>query len=166
MLDLIEQEILARGLTMVRLDGGTNVSKRGKLVDQFNEDPSIHAFLISLKAGGTGLNLTSADTVIHVDPWWNPAAEDQASARAYRMGQKNPVNVYKLIAENSVEEKILRLQQDKKRLFNAVVGSGGANFNNFLLIKFGICSRLQIDFLRGMETQSSFLYLDIILFFE
>lgn len=133
MLDLIQAGLAERGLSLVRLDGSTSVARRGKLVDRFNSDPGISTFLISLKAGGTGLNLTAADTVIHVDPWWNPAAEDQASARAHRMGQKNPVNVYKLIAENSVEEKILHLQQDKKKLFEAVVGSGGAAFNRFSL---------------------------------
>ena len=77
-------------------------------------------FLISLKAGGVGLNLTQADTVIHYDPWWNPAAEDQATDRAYRIGQDKPVFVYKLIIEDSVEEKILALQAQKKTLSNSL----------------------------------------------
>jgi SNF2 family DNA or RNA helicase len=83
---------------------------------------AVPLFLISLKAGGTGLNLTAADTVIHYDPWWNPAAELQATDRAHRIGQDHPVFVYKLIAQSTVEEKILRLQADKQALLNRVYG--------------------------------------------
>lgn len=133
MLDVISSRMKIEGVSFVRLDGGSSMKHREAAVTCFNEDASINAFLISLKAGGTGLNLTTADTVIHVDPWWNPAAEDQASARAYRMGQKNPVNVYKLIAEKSVEEKILALQGDKKRLFNAVVEDQKVDFKKLSL---------------------------------
>jgi SNF2 family DNA or RNA helicase len=78
-------------------------------------------FLISLKAGGTGLNLTEADTVIHLDPWWNPAVEDQASDRVYRMGQKNPVTVYRLVATETIEEKIIQLHHDKRDLADKVL---------------------------------------------
>jgi len=131
MLNLIENRMDDKGFSLVRLDGSTNVNKRGGLVDKFNNDSSINAFLISLKAGGTGLNLTTADTVIHIDPWWNPAAEDQASARAYRMGQKNKVSVYRLIAENTVEEKINELQKEKKKLFEAVLGGEKIAVNKF-----------------------------------
>ncbi len=81
-------------------------------------------FLISLKAGGTGLNLTGADVVIHYDPWWNPAVEDQATDRAYRIGQKNPVQVLKLITKGTIEEKIYQLQQKKKELINSVIQPG------------------------------------------
>ncbi len=133
MLDLVERRLEEEGFSVCRLDGSTNVKFRGEIVRRFNEDEGMHAFLISLKAGGTGLNLTTADTVIHVDPWWNPAAEDQASARAWRMGQTRPVMVYKLIAEGSVEEKILSLQQDKKRLVQAVIGDSPVNLSRLTL---------------------------------
>ena len=84
--------------------------------------------LVSLKAGGVGLNLTGADTVLLLDPWWNPSAEAQASGRAHRIGQKNNVTVYRLIAKDSIEEKVQTLQQMKKELFDAIVeGTGGAN---------------------------------------
>ena len=83
-------------------------------------------FLISLKAGGTGLNLTSADTVVHYDPWWNPAAQAQATDRAYRIGQKKPVFVYNLIAAGSVEDRMLALQQHKRRLADAILAADGA----------------------------------------
>jgi SNF2 family DNA or RNA helicase len=103
------------------LDGSTKVQTRSKLVDDFNND-STSVFLISLKAGGTGLNLTSADIVIHFDPWWNPAVEDQATDRAHRIGQKNVVEVIKMVAEGSVEEKIISLQDEKRNLISKVVG--------------------------------------------
>lgn len=103
------------------LDGSTPSKERGKLVEDFNKN-SNSVFLISLKAGGTGLNLTSADIVIHFDPWWNPAVEDQASDRAHRIGQKNVVEVIKMISENSVEEKIVNLQEEKRKLIDSVLG--------------------------------------------
>ena len=86
------------------------------MVDEFNETNNAKVFLISLKAGGTGLNLTGADMVIHYDPWWNLSAENQATDRAYRIGQKNNVQVYKLITKNSIEEKIYELQKRKSEL--------------------------------------------------
>ncbi len=95
--------------------------ERGKPVDEFQNDPSIPVFLVSLKAGGVGLNLTAADYVVHLDPWWNPAAEAQASARAHRIGQTRPVFAYKLIAEDTVEERVLELQEHKKELFDSVI---------------------------------------------
>ena len=88
------------------------------MVDEFNENKDVKVFLISLKAGGTGLNLTGADMVIHYDPWWNASAENQATDRAYRIGQKNNVQVYKLITKNSIEEKIYELQQKKSELID------------------------------------------------
>lgn len=103
------------------LDGLTPSKERGKLVEDFNKN-SNSVFLISLKAGGTGLNLTSADIVIHFDPWWNPAVEDQASDRAHRIGQKNVVEVIKMISENSVEEKIVNLQEEKRKIIDSVMG--------------------------------------------
>ena len=92
-------------------------------VDRFQRNQDIPVFLISLKAGGTGLNLTGADTVIHFDPWWNPAVEDQATARAHRIGQNKIVSSYKLIARDTVEEKIVRLQERKKELFKGTLVS-------------------------------------------
>ena len=108
-------------ITFSYLDGSTPTKTRGKLVNDFNED-NTSVFLISLKAGGTGLNLTSADIVIHFDPWWNPAVEDQATDRAHRIGQSNVVEVIKMVAEGSVEEKIISLQDEKRNLINKVVG--------------------------------------------
>ena len=103
------------------LDGSISSSERIKMVDEFNEGNN-SVFLISLKAGGTGLNLTSADVVIHFDPWWNPAVEDQATDRAHRIGQKNVVEVIKLIASGTIEEKIVELQDTKRELINSVLG--------------------------------------------
>ena len=103
------------------LDGSTKASDRIKMVNEFNNSKSKNIFLISLKAGGTGLNLTSADVVIHFDPWWNPAIEDQATDRAHRFGQKNVVEVIKLIARGTIEEKVLAMQDSKKELINKVI---------------------------------------------
>ncbi|MEK4713860.1 helicase-related protein [Sporosarcina sp. FSL K6-5500] len=105
------------------LDGQTPAKERVQLVDDFNEG-SETIFLISLKAGGTGLNLTGADTVVLYDLWWNPAIEEQAIGRAHRMGQKNVVQVIKLIAQGTIEEKINELQQSKKELIDQVIQTG------------------------------------------
>ncbi len=117
MLEIIESKMLETNTSYSLLTGST--LKRQDEIDAFNKGES-DVFLISLKAGGVGLNLTTADTVIHYDPWWNPAAQDQATDRAYRIGQDKPVFVYKLIVENSVEEKIVKMQEDKKALANAI----------------------------------------------
>jgi SNF2 family DNA or RNA helicase len=101
------------------LDGST--TDRPERIDRFQEDPTIPVFLISLKAGGSGLNLTAADTVIHFDPWWNPAVEDQATDRAHRIGQDKVVSVYRLVAAGTIEEKILQLKQKKKDLVASVL---------------------------------------------
>ena len=101
------------------LDG--NTPNRQERVDHFNNDPSIPVFLLSLKAGGTGLNLTGADTVIHYDQWWNPMVEDQATDRTHRIGQDKPVTVYKLVAHHSVEERIRQLQQKKRHMFDQIM---------------------------------------------
>jgi len=113
MLDLIEEKLASMKIPSMKLTGSSR--DRGALVDQF-QNGTIPLFLISLKAGGTGLNLTAADTVIHYDPWWNPAAEAQATDRAYRIGQTKPVFVHKLICCDSVEERIQKLQAEKSRL--------------------------------------------------
>ncbi|MDB4988132.1 MAG: SNF2-related protein [Myxococcaceae bacterium] len=122
LLDLVEPELVARGVRFTRLDGST--SDRGAVVKSFQDDPSMSVMLLSLKAGGTGLNLTAADHVFLLDPWWNPAAEDQAADRAHRIGQDRPVLVHRLIAADSVEEGILALQE-KKRGIASVVTDGG-----------------------------------------
>ena len=116
MFELIEKELEKRNIRYFKLTGATKVDERIKLVDEFNEKPEIKVFLISLKAGGTGLNLTGADMVIHYDPWWNISTENQATDRAYRIGQKNNVQVYKLITKDSIEEKIYELQERKAEL--------------------------------------------------
>lgn len=95
-----------------------------ELVEEF-QNGQVPVFCISLKAGGTGLNLTAADIVIHYDPWWNIAVQNQATDRAYRIGQKNPVTVYKLIAQNTIEENILKLQEKKSQLAEQLLGKDG-----------------------------------------
>nr|WP_330401822.1 C-terminal helicase domain-containing protein [Clostridioides difficile] len=109
------------------IDGKTNAKERLELVDEFNNSMDKKVFLISLKAGGTGLNLTSADMVIHFDPWWNPSVENQASDRAHRFGQKNSVQVIKLIAKGTIEEKIIKLQESKKELINQFINGELSN---------------------------------------
>lgn len=116
----ISHELKLQNIEYCYLDGSIPSKDRIKLVDEFN-NTNIRVFLISLKAGGTGLNLTSADIVIHFDPWWNLSAEDQATDRAHRIGQKKVVEVIKLIAKDTIEEKILLLQDDKKELINEVI---------------------------------------------
>ena len=117
------------------LDGSISSVNRMKLVDELNSSQEKRVFLISLKAGGTGLNLTSANTVIHLDPWWNPSIEDQATDRAHRIGQKNNVEVIKLIAEGTIEEKILLLQEDKRAMINDVLTNELNDSNVLNLIK-------------------------------
>jgi non-specific serine/threonine protein kinase len=121
MLSLIKGEFEKQNITHLYLDGSTPAGKRKTLVNQFQKDPQIKAFLISLKAGGVGLNLTAADYVYIVDPWWNPAAEDQAIDRTHRIGQAQKVFAYKMICKDTVEEKILQLQQKKKSLFKELI---------------------------------------------
>jgi superfamily II DNA or RNA helicase len=126
MLALIRDALEKDKISYEYLDGSTK--DRAERVDRFQNDPSVGVFLISLKAGGTGLNLTAADTVVHYDPWWNPAVEEQASARAHRIGQSRVVNVYRLVSQGTIEEKILQLKQKKRELVASVLSedSGGA----------------------------------------
>lgn len=116
MFEIIEKQLKNKEIKYFKLTGSTKVDERIELVEEFNKNPEIGVFLISLKAGGTGLNLVGADMVIHYDPWWNLSAENQATDRAYRIGQKNNVQVYKLITKDSIEEKIYELQQKKAEL--------------------------------------------------
>ena len=120
MLELLERDLDAEGIAYYKITGSTPKQERVELVQAFNGD-STPVFLISLKAGGTGLNLTGADVVIHYDPWWNVAAQNQATDRAHRIGQTRIVSVYRLIAKNSVEEKILELQESKKNLADEIL---------------------------------------------
>ena len=123
MLKIIQNWLKSKAIDYLYLDGSTKAIERGKLVKSFNEGQG-EIFLISLKAGGTGLNLTGADTVIHYDPWWNPAVEDQATDRAYRIGQLKSVHVMKLITKGTIEEKIYALQENKKKLIDSVIQPG------------------------------------------
>lgn len=116
-LDKVKVLLEEKGISYQYLDGATAIQERQKRVTDFQNGQG-DFFLISLKAGGTGINLTAADYVIHLDPWWNPAVEDQASDRAHRIGQTRPVTIYRLIMEGSIEEKMLRLHQEKKDLVN------------------------------------------------
>ncbi len=120
MLALLRQRLEEEGISHFILQGSTPKEERARLVDTFNSDDT-PVFLISLKAGGVGLNLTGADMVIHYDPWWNGAVEDQATDRAHRIGQKNPVQVVRLIARDTIEEKIVGLQAQKRQLAQSVV---------------------------------------------
>ena len=122
LLKLVEQDLTASNWKYCYLDGQTK--DRGEQVRQFQTDDSIGVFLISLKAGGVGLNLTAADYVYILDPWWNPAAEAQAIDRAYRIGQQRPVFAYRMIARDTVEEKVLEMQNRKKAIANAVLANG------------------------------------------
>lgn len=120
-LDKIGERLNNEEINFFHLQGKTRPKDRIKLVNEFNRSDAVKVFLISLKAGGTGLNLTSANLVIHFDPWWNPAVEDQATDRAHRIGQEKEVKVIRLIAKGTIEEKIILLQEDKKELINDIL---------------------------------------------
>ena len=123
MFEIIEKELNKEKIEYLKLTGKTKVSERINLVDEFNNNEYKKLFLISLKAGGTGLNLIGADVVIHYDPWWNLSAENQATDRTYRIGQKRNVQVYKLITKNSIEEKIYDLQKRKSVLRDSMLST-------------------------------------------
>ncbi|RSS76778.1 DEAD/DEAH box helicase [Streptomyces sp. WAC06614] len=122
---LLEQHLTARGVRSQLLHGGTPVARREELVDRF-QSGEVPVFLLSLKAAGTGLNLTRAGHVVHFDRWWNPAVEEQATDRAYRIGQTQPVQVHRIVAEGTVEDRIAELLETKRALADAVLGSGEA----------------------------------------
>jgi superfamily II DNA or RNA helicase len=138
MLKVLREEFGKRGIQYCYLDGSTQ--DRLAQCQRFNQTPSIPVFLISLKAGGTGLNLTGADMVVHFDPWWNPAVEDQATDRAHRIGQKRTVYSIKLIAEHTVEEKVLAMQRKKQAIINATIG----------VTDEGIMSKLTFDDIKDL----------------
>jgi SNF2 family DNA or RNA helicase len=124
-LGLIRAACDKAGITYQYLDGQTTPAQRQERVEAFQNGES-DAFLISLKAGGTGLNLTAADYVIHMDPWWNPAVEDQATDRAHRIGQTRPVMVYRIIARGTIEEQILKMHDEKRDLVDGVLSGADA----------------------------------------
>jgi len=128
MLQIIKKSLNVEEIPYAYLDGSTK--DRESQVNAFQNDPDIKIFLISLKAGGTGLNLTAADYVIHYDPWWNPAVEMQATDRAYRIGQTRKVFAYKLISKDSVEEKIVKLQNRKRELVNSLISTEESFFKS------------------------------------
>lgn len=129
MFPIIEKELKKENIEYFKLTGQTKVAERINLVEEFNKNENIKIFLISLKAGGTGLNLTGADMVIHYDPWWNLSAENQATDRTYRIGQKRNVQVYKLITKNSIEERIYELQQKKAALIDNMLSTNETFLN-------------------------------------
>ena len=131
MFKIIQKRLNELNIKYFLLTGSSKVDERIKLVEEFNKNEEIKVFLISLKAGGTGLNLTGADMVIHYDPWWNISTENQATDRAYRIGQKNNVQVYKLITKNSIEEKIYELQQKKSELIDNMLDTKPSFINQF-----------------------------------
>jgi SNF2 family DNA or RNA helicase len=119
-LHILQDYLQQHQISYQYLDGSTKAQERQKRVKAFQSGEG-DVFLISLKAGGTGLNLTAADYVIHMDPWWNPAVEDQASDRAHRLGQKRPVTIYRLVAKNTIEEKIVQLHSQKRDLADSLL---------------------------------------------
>ena len=125
MLDLISEKLREDNISYYEITGSTPKEKRVKLVSRFNDDDT-SVFLISLKAGGTGLNLTGADIVIHYDPWWNVAAQNQATDRTHRIGQSKVVTVFKIIVKDTIEEKILKMQESKLQLADEII-SGEMN---------------------------------------
>lgn len=129
MLALLEQDLVREKIPYFLLTGSTPKEKRIQLVHQFNEG-DVPVFLISLKAGGTGLNLTGADVVIHYDPWWNLAAQNQATDRTHRIGQTKQVTVYRMIMKGTIEEKILQLQETKRDLAESVLSGDAASLSS------------------------------------
>ena len=132
-LDRCKEMLIKDDIKYFVLTGDTKLEDRKKMVDEFNNNPSIKVFLISLKAGGTGLNLTGADIVIHLDPWWNLSAENQASDRAHRIGQTKTVEVIKLVSFNSLEERVIELQNIKKDVIDKIISNDDSSITNFSL---------------------------------
>lgn len=130
MLALIREELVREKIPFFEITGATPKEERTRLVREFNENPETAVFLISLKAGGTGLNLTGADVVTHYDPWWNTSAEDQATDRAHRIGQKRVVTVYKMIVRSSIEDKILEMQAMKRDLADQILSGDALSSSN------------------------------------
>ncbi len=139
LLDLLADYLAERQLPSERIDGSTPRQQRQRAVDRFQQDPEIPVFLLALKAAGTGLNLTAADTVVHFDPWWNPAVEDQATGRAHRIGQTRQVTSIKLITAGTIEEKVVALQKSKAELLRDLLDESAA-----------ASARIQLDEIREL----------------
>lgn len=120
-LDILQEDLKKHGIDFLRLDGSTQVTKRKKLIECFQTGIGPSIFLLSLKAGGQGLNLTKASYVFHLDPWWNPAVENQASDRTHRIGQKNKVTITRILMRHTIEEKMMYLKKKKLELYKAVM---------------------------------------------
>lgn len=131
MISIFQKELYSRNIEFLTITGNTAKKERQNLVELFNSNDSIKVFLISLKAGGVGLNLTSANNVIHYDLWWNVSVENQASDRAHRIGQKNNVTIYKLVMNDSIEEKIIDIQNTKKELINKILDFNKVDSDSF-----------------------------------
>ena len=131
MLKRLEKKLEEQGISYYSLTGSTGKGMRSQLVRDFQEKDEAKVFCISLKAGGTGLNLTAADMVIHYDPWWNQAVQDQATDRVHRIGQKNPVTVYRLLEKDTIEERIQRLQGEKKNLAEELLSGEDMSSSHF-----------------------------------
>ena len=129
-LNIVKDEIEKMGIKYFMITGDTSAKERLRICNDFNQDEDYKIVLISLKAGGTGLNLVGADVVVHLDPWWNYSAESQASDRAHRIGQTRTVEVIKLIAENSIEEKVVNLQNEKKELVDKVISDNDSSIKS------------------------------------
>jgi SNF2 family DNA or RNA helicase len=130
MLERLAARLKSEGIDYYMLTGSVGKEKRIRMVESFNSD-SVPVFCISLKAGGTGLNLTAADIVIHYDPWWNVAVQNQATDRAHRIGQQNVVTVYRLVSEETIEEKIISMQERKQELAKQVLEGEGMDSITF-----------------------------------
>ncbi|RYE98937.1 MAG: DEAD/DEAH box helicase [Methanobacteriota archaeon] len=122
MLDLIAHRLTQAGVRCVKMDGGMSVAARDRVIAAFRDDPHVTVFLISLKAGGVALNLTAASRIYLMDPWWNPAAEFQALDRTHRLGQHRSITAVRFIVRNTVEERILALQEKKRLVFEGTIG--------------------------------------------
>jgi superfamily II DNA or RNA helicase len=133
-LDIVEKEFIKHKVAYLRIDGSTPMGKRKDIVKNFQESNSVAVLLLSLKVGGVGLNLTRANHVFHIDPWWNPAVENQASDRAHRMGQNQKVFVHRLLMHHSIEEKMMQLKSKKRELFESVM-EGAAHKNSEAITK-------------------------------
>ncbi|MBO7741743.1 MAG: SWF/SNF helicase family protein, partial [Victivallales bacterium] len=141
MLDIIQRRLDEKKFPSRMIIGETKVEERARLVEEFNADERPSVMLLSLKAASTGLTLTKADYVFLYDPWWNPAVENQAIDRTHRIGQTKPVFAYRMVAQNSIEERVIALMQEKQELFDTVVG--GANEAN-ILTRLGRAELLQL----------------------
>ena len=142
-LNSVEKILKNAGIPYYLLTGATPAKERAAMTDDFNNGGEADVFLISLKAGGTGLNLTGADTVVHLDPWWNVSAENQATDRTHRIGQQRNVEVIKLIAENSIEQRVIELQQLKKDVADRMIAGDDSNVTGATLEDIAFILRQQ-----------------------